>query len=96
VTKASYPLKLPVSLKEAAEKLAKEDGVSLNQWISITIAQRVGATESAEAFFRQRAGNTKAEDILDILDKVPAGPTVPGDELPEGYDLDTQPKKSAR
>ena len=29
--KAAYPLKLPVSIKEAAARLAREDGVSLNQ-----------------------------------------------------------------
>jgi hypothetical protein len=31
MSKASYPLKLPASVKEAATRLAKEDGVSLNQ-----------------------------------------------------------------
>ena len=29
-----YPLKLPASLKETAARLAKDDGVSLNQWIT--------------------------------------------------------------
>ena len=28
-----YPLQLPQSLKETASRLAREDGVSLNQWI---------------------------------------------------------------
>ena len=31
MTKASYPLKLPMSVKAAAQRLAREDGVSLNQ-----------------------------------------------------------------
>jgi hypothetical protein len=31
MSKASYPLKLPASVKAAAARLAKEDGVSLNQ-----------------------------------------------------------------
>lgn len=38
-----YPLRLPQSMKKAAARLAKEDGVSLNQWITTTVAQKVGA-----------------------------------------------------
>jgi predicted HicB family RNase H-like nuclease len=34
MSKSSYPLKLPTSIKNAAARLAKEDGVSLNQWIA--------------------------------------------------------------
>jgi predicted HicB family RNase H-like nuclease len=34
MSKATYPLKLPLSIKKAAQQLAKEDGVSLNQWIA--------------------------------------------------------------
>ncbi len=32
MSRATYPLKLPNSIKKAAQRLAKEDGVSLNQW----------------------------------------------------------------
>jgi hypothetical protein len=32
MSKSTYPLKLPLSIKKAAQRLAKEDGVSLNQW----------------------------------------------------------------
>ena len=45
--KSTYPLKLPVSIKRAAQRLAKEDGVSLNQWIAVAVAQKVGAAETA-------------------------------------------------
>jgi hypothetical protein len=31
MSKGTYPLKLPQSIKRAAERLAKQDGVSLNQ-----------------------------------------------------------------
>ena len=34
MSKATYPLKLPLSVKRATQRLAKEDGVSLNQWIA--------------------------------------------------------------
>ncbi len=43
VSKVSHPLKLPTSIKTAAARLAKEDGVSLNQWIASAVAQKVSA-----------------------------------------------------
>ncbi len=55
MSKATYPLKLPASVKAAAARLAKEDGVSLNQWIASAVAQKVGAAETAAEFFRKRA-----------------------------------------
>ncbi len=41
MNKATYPLKLPASIKTAAAQLAKADGVSLNQWIASAVAQEV-------------------------------------------------------
>ena len=57
MSKATYPLKLPASIKAAAARLAKEDGVSLNQWITAAVAQKIGAVETAADFFKRRAGN---------------------------------------
>ena len=37
MSRATYPLKLPRSIKEAAARLAREDGVSLNQWIAAAV-----------------------------------------------------------
>ena len=54
-----YPLQLPQSLKETAVRLAREDGVSLNQWIVAAIAQKIGAVETAAAFLKARADTAK-------------------------------------
>jgi hypothetical protein len=51
MSKATYPLKLPLSIKKAAQRLAKEDGVSLNQWIAAAVAEKVGVVETAADFF---------------------------------------------
>lgn len=79
-TRAAYPLKMPVSLKRAAERLAEEDGVSLNQWINVAVAQKVGAVD-ATARLRTRYGEPRPDDLRRILAKVPDVPPVPGDEL---------------
>ncbi len=82
MSKATYPLKLPLSVKNAAARLAKADGVSLNQWIASAVAQKVGAMETAADFLRQRAGGASGEDFARILDRVAAEPPQPGDERP--------------
>ena len=56
MSKTTYPLKLPVSIKTAAARLAKEDGVSLNQWIASAVAQKVGAGLGNVAHFPEKRG----------------------------------------
>jgi hypothetical protein len=85
MSRASYPLKLPHSLKTAAARLAKEDGVSLNQWIATAVAQKVGAVETAAEFFRRRADGHSLDAFDALLNSAPHGPVEAGDELPEGW-----------
>jgi hypothetical protein len=80
MSKATYPLKLPLSIKAAAAKLAREDGVSLNQWIAAAVAEKVGAVETAAQFFKHRAGKAKPKDLLWFLDNAPAKPPIRNDE----------------
>jgi uncharacterized protein (DUF433 family) len=40
---ARYPLKLPDQLKKEAERLSSEQGISLNQFIMWSVAEKVGA-----------------------------------------------------
>ena len=80
MSKATYPLKLPLSVKEAAARLAKADGVSLNQWIASAVAQKVGAVETAADFFRRRAGTAQPEDLRALLARAPDRKPDSGDE----------------
>ena len=78
MTKTSYPLKLPTSVKTAAQRLAREDGVSLNQWISVAVVEKIGAVETASEFLRRRAGKAKPSDLLPFLEN--AGSEEPAAE----------------
>jgi hypothetical protein len=80
MSKASYPLKLPASIKSAAARLAREDDVSLNQCIASAVAQKIGVVETASAFLRHRAGEAKPEDLAAFLAVAPDMPPMPGDE----------------
>ena len=76
-----YPLHLPESLKKAAARFAKEDGVSLNQWIVAAVAQKIGAVETAEEFLKRRAGKSERGDLTRLLDKAPDVPPQTNDTL---------------
>jgi hypothetical protein len=69
MSKSTYPLKLPTSVKTAAARLAKADGVSLNQFIAAAVAEKVGVMETAREFLERRAGNASPKDLLKYLRK---------------------------
>ena len=54
--KARVSLNLPHSLKRAAEDFAEKDGVSLNQYVALALAEKVGSSGAVE-FFAERGKN---------------------------------------
>src|SRR6201987_3284011 len=81
MSKATYPLKLPISIKKAAQRLAKEDGVSLNQWIAVAVAEKVGVVETAAEFFKKRAGKATGAGLMKFLRHAPDVPPEPEDAV---------------
>lgn len=81
MSKASYPLKLPLSVKKAAQRLAKEDGVSLNQWIAVAVAEKIGVVETAAEFFQQRAAKATGAKLMKFLRNAPKVQPEPEDVL---------------
>ena len=81
MSKATYPLKLPNSVKRAAARLAKEDGVSLNQWIAAAVAEKVGVIETAAEFFKKRAGKATGAGLIKFLRRAPKTAPTPEDVL---------------
>ena len=71
MSKARYTLKPPHSVKRAAQRLAKEDGVSLNQWIAVAVAEKVGVMETATEFFKKRAGKATGQGLMKFLRSAP-------------------------
>lgn len=46
----TYRLRLPQSVKTAVEKLPKEEGVSLNQFVATAVAEKLTAMNTAIFF----------------------------------------------
>jgi hypothetical protein len=72
---------LPDSLVKRAEELAREDGVSMDAWVTSALAQKIGAVETAAEFFRRKSQGA-GKGLSSYLDLIPDHPPMPGDELP--------------
>ena len=51
----TYPLRLPASLKAAVAEISKEDGTSINQFVTTAVAEKISAMKTAEFFTSHRA-----------------------------------------
>jgi hypothetical protein len=81
MTQANYALWLQASLKAEAERLAKAEGTTLNQFINVAVAEKVAALRTAH-FFRERTRRADLPAALALLDRVGSDdPPRPGDEL---------------
>ena len=78
---STYPLKLPRSVKKAARRLAKEDGVSLNQWIAAAVAEKVGVVETVAEFFSKGAKGATGNGLMKFLHKAPSVAPPPEDTI---------------
>ena len=79
---STFALRLPDSLHAHAKRLAQQDHASLNQFITLAVAEKVSALETSQ-FFAQRAAQAQPQDLANFLALVPDRPPLPGDELPQ-------------
>ena len=77
----TYSLRLPRSLKEAVERLSKEDGTSMNQFVATAAAEKVSALQTAR-FFQERKARADFEAFDKIMNRQGGRPARKGDEMP--------------
>lgn len=71
-------LRIPKSLHEEVKELAHDEGVSLNQFVMLALAEKVATLRTID-YLEQRAARGSRERLLEILAKAP-------DVEPEPYD----------
>ncbi len=79
---STFPLRLPVSLRAAVEKLAAAEGTSMNQFLVMAAAEKLSAIATAEAFFADRQGRGDPDAAIRFLTRKGGEPARPDDELP--------------
>ena len=75
---STLSVRLPDSLHKQIKKLAKQEGISMNQFIALAVAEKMSALMTVE-YLEQRARRGSREKYDAVLAKVP-------DVEPEEYD----------
>jgi len=78
---STYPLRLPKSVKAAAEKLAREEGISMNQFVATAVAEKLAAMQTA-AFFDERRQRADLAAFRKLLKRTRGDSPRDGDERP--------------
>ena len=76
---ATYPLRLPRSLRAAIERVAKRDGTSINQFVAMAAAEKLAVLDTQD-YFRSRVERADLQAFDRIMAR--AGGHLPreGDE----------------
>ena len=77
---STMSVRLPDSLHQRLRALAKRERVSINQFITLAVAEKLSALDTEE-YLKERAKGASRERFLEALSHVPDVPPVPGDEL---------------
>jgi hypothetical protein len=72
---------LQTSLLQEARRVAEAEGVAINQFINVAVAEKLSALRT-EDYFRERSQRTSVAQAKKILRKAGRGGSpIPGDEI---------------
>jgi hypothetical protein len=73
---STYPLRLPRSVKAEVERRARQDGISVNQFVATAVAEKLAAMGTAEFFAerRERADFATFDRLMQRKGGEPPGP----------------------
>jgi len=81
--KSNFALRLQPSLLDEARKVAETEGVALNQFINVAVAEKLSALRTA-SYFEERAARADIPRALSILRSAGVGnPPMKGDARPK-------------
>jgi hypothetical protein len=79
-TQSTYPLRLPRSVKAEVERRAKEDGISINQFVATAVAEKLAVMNSA-TFFAERRNRADFKAFDRIMRRKGGEPPAPDDVI---------------
>jgi uncharacterized protein (DUF1778 family) len=78
-------ISLPKLVFAEAEKAAAKQGTSLDDFMTSAVKDKI-AKARADEFFAERRGKVDWDAFEKFMNRSTDAPTIPGDELPEGYE----------
>lgn len=79
---SSLSLRLPESLHRNLKSAAEADGISINQFVNLAVAEKLSALQTYD-IIAERAKKASSKSFLQAMSLVPRNPVQEGDELPE-------------
>lgn len=76
---STFPLRLPRSIKAAVERVSKQDGTSINQFVATAVAEKL-AVMDAEQVFNSRRARADLRKFDKIMKRKGGLPPQAGDE----------------
>jgi hypothetical protein len=80
MTEPNDPLRLQAYLRREAERIAKAEGTTLNQFINVAVAEKLSALRTA-SYFKERAARAEVGKMLDLLERAGDEPPREGDKI---------------
>lgn len=98
--KSNFALRLQPALMEEARRVAKAEGVAVNQLINVAVAEKVSALRTEE-YFAERAARGDIRKAIEVLTRAGRGsPPSPDDELPSQrtrrHRAESQPRRRSK
>lgn len=86
VTVSKFPLRLMPSVRRVAENFSQKEGVSLNQFINVAVAEKLAHLQHEEWLaHRPKASAGLIAQAIDILDRPRGHAPEDFDKIPDGY-----------
>jgi len=76
----NYALRLPASVKAEVERVARDEGTSINQFIATAVAEKLAVMKTA-SFFAERRQRADFATFERIMARKGGQPPVAGDEI---------------
>lgn len=76
---STYPLRLPRSIRANVDRVSKREGVSINQFVSIAVAEKLAMLE-AETYFAERQARANLQALDKLMGRATGEPPREGDQ----------------
>lgn len=77
---STLSLRLPRSVHEQVRELARQEGISMNQFIALAVAEKVASLQTV-SYLEERAKRGSRENLLAVLAKAPVSEPAAEDRL---------------
>ncbi len=76
---SNLSLSLPDSIHRQLKLAAEEDGISIDQFVSLAVAEKLSALQTYDIIAERAKGGSR-ESFLQAMASIPKGAAVEGDE----------------